>query len=141
MLLAGVLVATVGFVPHAPASTVRRALPRGAVPTCVQSWYDSGARLSGVAPEAAATGTTSAVDTSYTFAQGLQTIRRREWVNLMDKSRSNIQHRQRVAADAPAAIMRLRTQLLKEAGANVIEARGARVGECGQILKVAKPRI
>ena len=134
------LVASAGFVPHAP-STLRCALPRGVAPTCVQSWYDSGARLSGASPEtavAAAPETAVAVDTSNKFAQGLQTIQRREWVNLMDKSRLNIQHRQRVADEAPAAIMRLKTQLLKEGGSSVIEARGARVGACNQILKLVR---
>ena len=82
----------------------------------VQSWYDSGARLDGAAPEAIgtteATGAADAddaVDSSTLFllrfnkisAEGLQTIQRREWVNLIDNSRSNIERRQRVADEAP----------------------------------------
>ena len=39
---------------------------------------------------------------------------------------------------APAAITRIRTQVLKEEGAHSIEARDARVGECGQILKLVR---
>ena len=116
----------------------------------VQSWYDSGARLNG-APEAIetpeATGTADdAVDSSTLFllhfnkisAEGLQTIQRREWVNLIDKSRSNIERRQRVADEAPAAVTRLWTQMLKEEGTSVIEARGTRMGECNQILKLVR---
>ena len=187
-----------------------------AVPVAsVQSWYDSGARLNGAAPEAIGTEATGAaddaVDSSTLFllhfnkisAEGLQTIQRREWVNLIDNSRSNIERRQRVADEAPqhgqsapwqcpssapappsgvfvdpgqlgtprkrpahwapshclgcssevppkpsisppltiqapAAITRIRTQMLKEEGAHIIEARGARVGECGQILKLVR---
>lgn len=109
----------------------------------VQSWYDSGARLNG----AEVTGTADdAVDSSTLFllhfnkisAEGLQTIQRREWVNLIDKSRSNIERRQRVADEAPAAVTRLWTQMLKEEGTSVIEARGTRMGECNQILKLVR---
>ena len=114
----------------------------------VQSWYDSGARLNGEAIETPeATGTADdAVDSSTLFllhfnkisAEGLQTIQRREWVNLIDKSRSNIERRQRVADEAPAAVTRLWTQMLKEEGTSVIEARGTRMGECNQILKLVR---
>ena len=111
----------------------------------VQSWYDSGARLNGAALEAIGTAD-DAVDSSTLFllhfnkisAEGLQTIQRREWVNLIDKSRSNIERRQRVADEAPAATTRLWTQMLKEEGTSVIEARGTRMGECNQILKLVR---
>ena len=111
----------------------------------VQSWYDSGARLNGAAPEAIGTAD-DAVDSSTLFllhfnkisAEGLQTIQRREWVNLIDKSRSNIERRQRVADEAPAATTRLWTQMLKEEGKSVIQARGTRMGECNQILKLVR---
>ena len=111
----------------------------------VQSWYDSGARLNGAALEAIGTAD-DAVDSSTLFllhfnkisAEGLQTIQRREWVNLIDKSRSNIERRQRVADEAPAATTRLWTQMLKEEGKSVIEARGTRMGECNQILKLVR---
>ena len=104
----------------------------------VQSWYDSGARLTGTADDAVDSSTLFLLHFNKISAEGLQTIQRREWVNLIDKSRSNIERRQRVADEAPAAVTRLWTQMLKEEGTSVIEARGTRMGECNQILKLVR---